>query len=922
MMGEILLLALGALLAVLGALLWKKGAARSWTASLAAAGILLLAAGGWLAHGQMARRQADRENVYLGLKYIECSDQYAARIYLKKVKNDSYVSAAARYLMEQIWSNSLTARLNRDIAASLAKSEEEKNLLAALDSVPAQGGDLEQLPLLVGQLQERLRLSQARMDALDAYARAEQDHTYTLDEETLRAAGLDRNSAARLSIGAMLRNGNFSSAVRAAVALVDEKPSEENRLLLAEAVAESAGAPYNQPLCAEDFAAAGGEPDPSAGEEREALAARQSKVESELLTVETALGAASDEAEIQRLSARRLELAGERKELARRSDKLYVYRAFSALADLHSLEAELVRARLYYALEDYGQAVETLRKAARSARARITPDQTLANSLRILEETYSSSEPFYESQEFEDAMVNLLSAPFPDLMQVSRASLTQEFAGRIVSDQKSYGRGLAVSALDVSGYPTVRVTLTGREELLRQVAEQRDVSAKDTRQEIRYTAVLNESAVSDICIVADRSGSMGGAPMEHLKSALDTFIRSAREGMSLSLVAFDGRAELIAERTQDKIRLLSAVETLGGSGGTEITAGIRGGMEALEEAAGGQIMLLMTDGQSSVDFSAVEEAAARGITIHTIGFGDVNDALLEEIAERTGGQYVKADDASELNNVYASLQELIGTAVTLEYAAPEADRTESRYFFLSLLERYSVRREYRAGEEEAVPQIYACNPAVVSPDDLQRMSSQGSRLNLTLTGTHLTDVEELYIGGQAAEILDKQDDTLRAAAGPGLGEGWQTVSVICAGGEERMFDRVLLVGQPERCRNVRLGSILIPSAQGVRPGDGTLVLLGSFGVREYGEDGERGSLDLTLSGVLTLPWQDQPEDVLREGVTDLGSQGTGEGWGLVTVNRSDGAYAGNGPAVAARGGLRLECGPEQSRLVQAEEAAE
>ena len=74
----------------------------------------------------------------------------------------------------------------------------------------------------------------------------------------------------RLQISSLLSQGSYESAVSAAVSLVDQDPSADNRLLLAETVGESA---YNGvTLNAWDFAPAegDGEEDTSADEERQA----------------------------------------------------------------------------------------------------------------------------------------------------------------------------------------------------------------------------------------------------------------------------------------------------------------------------------------------------------------------------------------------------------------------------------------------------------------------------------------------------------------------------------------------------------------------------------------------------------------------------------------------------------------------------
>ena len=62
----------------------------------------------------------------------------------------------------------------------------------------------------------------------------------------------------------------------------------------------------------------------------------------------------------------------------------------------------------------------------------------------------------------------------------------------------------------------------------------------------------------------------------------------------------------------------------------------------------------MTDGQSSIDLGAVQEAVDQGITIFTIGFGGAVDEVLQTIADMSGGQYIRADSSTELINVYSS----------------------------------------------------------------------------------------------------------------------------------------------------------------------------------------------------------------------------------------------------------------------------
>ena len=85
---------------------------------------------------------------------------------------------------------------------------------------------------------------------------------------------------------------------------------------------------------------------------------------------------------------------------------------------------------------------------------------------------------------------------------------------------------------------------------------------------------------------------------------------------------------------------------------------------------------------------------------------------------------------------------------------------------------------------------------------------------------------------------------------------------------------------------------------------------------------EGSSLSLSVQGTLILPWN-QPAPAEGEAAPtsdlDLGEQGAITGWGLVTLRGADGAYDSQAPNVVAGGALRIECAPDQSRLIQVQD---
>lgn len=190
---------------------------------------------------------------------------------------------------------------------------------------------------------------------------------------------------------------------------------------------------------------------------------------------------------------------------------------------------------------------------------------------------------------------------------------------------------------------------------------------------------LNERAVE---IVVDASRSMWGqidgiSKMEIAREILHTASRSLPDDLDLALRAY-GNASASEENNCADSGLLvpfgpssraaigAAIDSLRPSGQTPIAY-------ALEQAAadfgpldGERSLVLVTDGIESCGgdpVAAARELAERGITIHVIGFGigsvkDEDAASLQSIADTSGGHYLTANSADELEG---ALEATVGT---------------------------------------------------------------------------------------------------------------------------------------------------------------------------------------------------------------------------------------------------------------------
>lgn len=198
----------------------------------------------------------------------------------------------------------------------------------------------------------------------------------------------------------------------------------------------------------------------------------------------------------------------------------------------------------------------------------------------------------------------------------------------------------------------------------------------------------------DLMLAVDISGSMdetdlsqAGEPASRLmvvKEVLDNFIER-RKGDRIGLILFGSQAFLQAPLTFDRNTVATLLQ--------ESQIGFAGENTALGDAIGlavkrlrqrpenSRLLVLLTDGANTAGeitpLKAAELAQQQQIKIHTIGVGatemlvpgffgsrrinpsaDLDEATLTKIAEQTGGQYFRATDTEQLQQIYALLDQL------------------------------------------------------------------------------------------------------------------------------------------------------------------------------------------------------------------------------------------------------------------------
>ena len=177
----------------------------------------------------------------------------------------------------------------------------------------------------------------------------------------------------------------------------------------------------------------------------------------------------------------------------------------------------------------------------------------------------------------------------------------------------------------------------------------------------------------DISSSMNTSGFGGATRLEGAKKVIRDFIKG-RADDRIGLVVFQRDALPLAPPSLDYQaldRMVSQIESGLLPDGTGIGVGLGSALNMLREStAASRIVILLTDGEHNADSISPEAAAqlatALKIRVYTVGVvstnasgrPEIDEELLQAIADRTNGKYFKANNPQALADVYAEIGKL------------------------------------------------------------------------------------------------------------------------------------------------------------------------------------------------------------------------------------------------------------------------
>ncbi|MBC9032381.1 VWA domain-containing protein [Sphingomonas sp. JC676] len=333
-----------------------------------------------------------------------------------------------------------------------------------------------------------------------------------------------------------------------------------------------------------------------------------------------------------------------------------------------------------------------------------------------------------------------------------------------------------------------------------------------------YDLARSERPPANLVFLVDVSGSMDEPDkLPLVKSALAMLADNLRRQDSVSIVVYAGAAGLVLPPTNDPRLIKAALDGLQAGGSTAGGEGIQlayATARATFRPEGINRVILATDGDFNVGITdqkqleeLIEQNRDDGITLTTLGFGqgNLNDAMMESVADKGNGNYAYIDSASEARKVLD--EELSSTLFTIAKDVKvqvEFNPTQVSQYRLIGYENRALKEEDFAddkvdagdiGAGHQVTAIYEIVPAGAKgwfPERRYAGNQRGARLS-DAGGDELATVKLRYKlpNGDTSRLIERpvQASLLRAAPFP---TGDMAFAVSVAGFAQKLRGDTLL----------------------------------------------------------------------------------------------------------------------------------
>lgn len=187
---------------------------------------------------------------------------------------------------------------------------------------------------------------------------------------------------------------------------------------------------------------------------------------------------------------------------------------------------------------------------------------------------------------------------------------------------------------------------------------------------------LDNVPASNLVFLMDVSGSMNSPDkLPLLKDSLRILVNQLKAQDRVAIVVYAGSSGLVLPSTNDKREILDALDNLEAGGSTNGGQGIQLAYKVAEQnfiKNGNNRVILATDGDFNVGLQSddelvrlIEQKRQSDIYLSVLGFGtgNLNDSMMEKLADKGNGNYAYIDSESEARKALGN--QVAGTLYTI-----------------------------------------------------------------------------------------------------------------------------------------------------------------------------------------------------------------------------------------------------------------
>ena len=311
--------------------------------------------------------------------------------------------------------------------------------------------------------------------------------------------------------------------------------------------------------------------------------------------------------------------------------------------------------------------------------------QAMEKMTQIIQGSSEASEIMHVAEYVDVALNHSLPLDIPQDMITSDAPVEDTLGQQMTETVNTSTATINIGVIDKDSFPVVKARVQIQSQQWTTLEELKaHLKVYDCGSQITdFTLEPLTFQRSRIILLCDCSGSMSGSE-ETLRQVIRDFAATMGEGEEVSVVGFASSIRFIKEFSGDKDTVASYADEIYASGGTALfNSLLEVGQLHTQDINSNNIIIAMTDGQDGNSGGEGDMynkigamAAEKGLTVYTVGLGDVDADYLQLMAQCGNGSFLYAKNKEELQSFYSFIHGQLNNQYILTYTAKNQTRNE------------------------------------------------------------------------------------------------------------------------------------------------------------------------------------------------------------------------------------------------------